>query len=133
MEVDSAASADLVAAGEQATQESTTTQMAEAPAKDAIGSGKAVVVGGTSAEGCASAPRRITKFPKIVYPVLTPSSSTLVPGAVPTSPTCGIEELLRQADILQGNSLSFGKLLAESATNLKIIALVSFICLLHFI
>ena len=39
---------------------------------------------------------------------------------------CGIEELLRQADILQANSISFGKMLAESATNLKIIALVSF-------
>ena len=38
----------------------------------------------------------------------------------------GLEELLRQADILQSNSVSFGKLLAESATNLKIIALVSF-------
>ena len=107
--------------------------MAEAPAKDAIGSGKAVVVGGMSAEGGASAPRTTVEFPKIVYPVLTLGSTALVPGAAPTSPTCGLEELLRQAEMLQGNSLSFGKLLAESATNLKIIALVSFICLLHFI
>src|SRR4051812_33274189 len=50
----------------------------------------------------------------------------MVPGGVPSSSTCGIEELLRQAVILRGNSISFGKLLAESATNLKIIALVSF-------
>jgi hypothetical protein len=55
-----------------------------------------------------------------------PSRTYVVPGAAPTSPTCGLEELLRQVDILQGNNISFGKLLAESATNLKIIALVSF-------
>ena len=107
--------------------------MDEAPAKDAIGGGKAVVEAGTYAKGGALAPQKPFEFPKIVYPTLTPSSTTLVPGAAPTSPTCGLEELLRQADILQGNSISFGKLLAESATNLKIIALVSFICLLHFI
>src|SRR3954470_4107952 len=107
--------------------------MAEAPAKDAIGSGKAVVEGGTSAEGVASAPKKTIEYLKIVYPVLTPGSIALVPGAAPTSPTCGLEELLRQAEILQGNNVSFGKLLAESATNLKIIALVCFICLLHFI
>src|SRR4051812_8065817 len=107
--------------------------MAESPAKDAMGSGKAVVEGGTSAEGGAPPPKKTIEFPKIVYPVLTPGSTALVPGAVPTSPTCSLEKLLRQAKILQGNSVSFGKLLAESATNLKIIALVSFICLLHFI
>src|SRR4051812_12535502 len=99
--------------------------MAEAPAKDAMGSSKAVVEGGTSAEGGAPAPKKTIEFPKIVYPVLTPGSTSLVPGAAPTSPTCGLE-LLRQAEILQGNSVSFGKMLAESPTTLKIIALVSF-------
>src|SRR3954462_10160350 len=103
--------------------------MAEALAKDAIGRGKAVVEGGTSAEGGVLAPRKTIEFPKIVYPALTPSITSLVPGAAPTSPTCCLEELLRQAEILQGNSVSFSKLLAESATNLKIIALVSYICL----
>src|SRR3954467_6964811 len=98
-----------------------------------MGSGKAVVEGGTSAKGGAPAPKKTIEFPKIVYPVLTTGSTALVPGAAPTSPTCGLEELLWQAEILQGNSLSFGKLLAESAINLKIIALVSFICLLLFI
>jgi hypothetical protein len=126
MEVDSGASTELAVVGEQATQESTAQQMAEAPAKDAIGGGKAVVEAGTSAEGGALAPQKPFEFPKIVYPALTPSNTTLVPGGVPSSPTCGLEELLRQADILRGNSISFGKLLAESATNLKIIALVSF-------
>ena len=106
--------------------------MAEAPAKDAIGSGKAMVVGGTSAEGGASAPRTSTELPKIVYPALIPSSSTLAPGVAPTSPTCGLVELLKQVDILRGNSLSFSKIFAENATNLKIITLVSFACLLHF-
>src|SRR4051812_28858324 len=43
MEVDSGASTELAVVGEQATHESTALQMAEAPAKDAIGSGKAVV------------------------------------------------------------------------------------------
>src|SRR4051812_29971417 len=126
MEVDSSASTELAVVGDQATQESTAQQMAEAPAKDAIGGGKAVVEAGTSAEGGALAPQKPFEFPKIVYSELTPSNTTLVPGGVPSSPTCGLEELLRQADILQGNSISFGKLLAESATNLKIIALVSF-------
>src|SRR3954468_5771040 len=100
--------------------------MAEAPAKDAIGGGKVVVEASTSAEGGTLAPQKPFEFPKIVYPALTLSSTTLVPGAAPTSPTCGLEELLRQAEILRGNSISFGKLLAKSATNLKIIALVSF-------
>ena len=99
--------------------------MAKAPAKYAIGSGKAVVGGSTSAEGGAPAPKKTIEFPKIVYLVLTLGSTALVPSAAPTSPTCGLEELLWQAEILQGNSVSFGKLLAESATNLKIIALVS--------
>ena len=58
MEVDSGASTELTVVDEQATQESAATQMAEAPAKDAIGSGKAVVVSGMSAEGGASAPRK---------------------------------------------------------------------------
>src|SRR4051812_44164050 len=88
--------------------------MAEAPAKDAIGSGKSVVEGGTSAEGGASAPKKTIEFPKIVYRVLTPGSTALVPGVAPTYPTCGLEDLLRQAKILQGNSLSFGKLLVSS-------------------
>ncbi len=126
MEVDSGASTELAVVGEQATQESDVLQMAEAPAKDAIGSGKAVVGARTSAEGGASTPQKPFEFPKIVYPALLPSNTTMVPGGVPSSPTCGLEELLRQADILRGNSISFGKLLAESATNLKIIALVSF-------
>ena len=107
--------------------------MAEAPAKDAIGGGKEVVEAGTSAIGGTPASQKTIVYPKIVYPVLTPGSTALVPSAAPTSPTCGLEELLRQAEILQGNSVSFGKLLAESANNLKIIALVCFICLLHFI
>src|SRR3954465_11587684 len=126
MEVDTGASTELAIVGEQATQESAALQMAEAPAKDAIGSGKAVVGAGTSAEGGAPTPQKPFEFPKIVYPALTPSNTTLVAGGVLSYPTCGIEELLRQADILRGNSISFGKLLAESATNLKIIALVSF-------
>src|SRR3954465_9983687 len=125
MEVDSGASTELAFVGKQATQESTAQQMAEAPAKDAIGGDKAVVEAGTSIVGGAPAPKKTIVYPKIVYPVLTPSSTALVPGAVPTSPTCGLEELRRQAEILQGNSESFAKLLAESATNLKIIALVS--------
>src|SRR3954468_13401445 len=49
MEVDSGASTELAVVGEQATQESVALQMAEAPAKDAIGSGKAVVGASTSA------------------------------------------------------------------------------------
>src|SRR3954462_12031728 len=133
MEVDSGASTELAVVGEQATQESTAQQMAEAPAKDAIGGGKAVVEAGTSAIGGARVPKKTIVYPKIVYPVLTPGSTALVPGAAPTSPTFGLEELRRQAEILQGNRESFAKLLAESATNLKIITLVSFICLLHFI
>ena len=99
MEVDSGASTELAVVGEQATQESTAQQMAEAPAKDAIGGGKAVVEAGTSAEGGTLAPQKPFEFPKIVYPTLMPSNTTLVPGGVPSSPTCGIEELLRQ-DIL---------------------------------
>ena len=126
MEVDSGASTELAVVGEKATQESAALQMAEAPAKDAIGSGKAMVGAGTSAEGGASAPQKPFEFPKIFYPVLLPSNTTMVPGGVPSSPTCGLEELLRQADILRGNNIAFGKLLAESATSLKIIALVSF-------
>src|SRR3954469_18033502 len=58
MEVDSGASTELVVVGEQATQESTALQMAEAPAKDVIGSGKAVVGAGTSAEGSAPTPQK---------------------------------------------------------------------------
>src|SRR3954468_3039488 len=126
MEVESGASTELAVGGEQAAQESAALQMAEAPAKDAIGSGKAVVGAGTSAEGGTSTPQKPFELPKIIYPVLTPGSTTMVPGGVPLSPTCGLEELLRQADILRGNSVSFGKLLSESTTNLKIIALVSF-------
>ena len=95
--MDSGASTEHVVVGEQATQESTAQQMAEAPAKDAIDGGKAVVEAGTSAEGGASAPKKTIEFPKIVYPVLTPGSSALVPGATPPSRTCGLEELLRQA------------------------------------
>src|SRR3954469_24048827 len=58
MEVDSGASTELAVVGEQATQESTALQMAEAPAKDAIGSGMAVVGAGTSAEGSAPTPQK---------------------------------------------------------------------------
>src|SRR4051812_7719318 len=126
MEVDFGASTELAVVGEQATQERTALQMAEAPAKDAISSGKAAMGAGTSAEGGTSIPQKPIEFPKIVYPVLLPGNTTMVPGGVPSSPTCGIEELLRQAAILRGNNVSFGKLLDESATNLKIIALVSF-------
>src|SRR4051812_37064193 len=126
MEVDSGASTELAVVDEKAMQESTAQQMDEAPAKDAISGGKAVVEAGTSAEGGALAPQKPFEFPKIVYPALTPSNTILVSGGVPSSSTCGLEDLLRQADILQGNSISFGKLLAESDTNLKIIALVSF-------
>src|SRR3954462_15764091 len=132
MEVDSGASTELAVVGEQATQESAALQMAEAPAKDAIGSGKAVVGDGTSIEGGTSNPQKPIEFPKIVYPALLPGNTTMVPGGVSSSPTCGNEELLRQTDILRGNNVSFGKLLAESATNLKIIALVSFtFCILY--
>src|SRR3954463_1571810 len=97
MEVDSGASTELAVVGKQATQESAAHQMAEAPAKDAIGSSKAVVEGGTSVEGSAPAPKKTIEFPKIVYPVLTPGSTSLVPGAAPTYPMSGLEELLRQA------------------------------------
>src|SRR3954469_8618827 len=72
MEVDSGASTELVVVGEQATQESTALQMAEAPAKDVIGSGKAVVGAGTSAEGSAPATQKPFELPKIVYPALMP-------------------------------------------------------------
>src|SRR3954467_13939830 len=99
MEVDSGASTELAVAGEQATQESAALQMADAPAKDAIGSGKAVMGAGTSAEGGASAPQKPFEFSKIVYPALMPSNTTMVPGGVSSSPTCGLEELLRQEDI----------------------------------
>ena len=95
-------------------------------AKEASGPSAMEVDSGASTEGGASTPQKPFEFPKIVYPALTPSNTTLVPGGVSSSPTCGIEELLRQADILQGNSISFGKLLAEISTNLKIIALVNF-------
>src|SRR3954464_10094114 len=98
MEVDSGASTELAVVGEQATQESAAHQMAEAPAKDAIGSGKAVVEAGTSVEGGVLAPQKPKESPNIVYPALTPSNTTLVLGAAPTSPTCGLEELLRQAE-----------------------------------
>src|SRR3954466_2180017 len=57
MEVDSGASTELAVVGEQATQESAALQMAEAQAKDAISSGKAVVGSGTFAEGDALLPR----------------------------------------------------------------------------
>ena len=43
MEVDLGASIEIAVVGEQETQESAAHQMAEAPAKDAIGCGKAVV------------------------------------------------------------------------------------------
>src|SRR4051812_28244119 len=132
MEVDSGASTEIAVVGEQATQESAAHPIAVALAKDAIGGGKAVVKAGTSAVGGAPAPKKAIEYPKIVYLVLTPGSTALVPGAAPTSPTCGLEELLRQAEILQGNIVSFGKLLDESATNLKIIALVSYIFLFAF-
>ena len=99
MEVDSGASTEVAVVGEQATQESAAHQMAEAPAKDAIGGGKAVVEAGTSVVGGAPAPKKTIAYPKIVYPVLTPGSTALVPGAAPTSPTCGLEELRRQAEI----------------------------------
>ena len=56
MEVDSGASTEVAVVGDQATQESAAYQMAEAPAKDAIGGGKAVVEAGASAEGGALAP-----------------------------------------------------------------------------
>ena len=56
MEVDYCASTKLAIVDEQATQESTALQMAEAPAKDAIGGSKAVVEAGPSAEGGALAP-----------------------------------------------------------------------------
>src|SRR3954471_9818976 len=46
MEVDSGASTEIAIIGEQATQKSAAHQMAEAPAKDAIGSGKAVMEAG---------------------------------------------------------------------------------------
>src|SRR4051812_1249615 len=118
MEVDSGASTEVAVVGEQATQESAAHQMAESPAKDAIGSDKEVVEAGTSTEGGAPAPKNTIEYPKIVYPVLTPSSTALVPGAATTSLTCGLEEILRQAEILQGNSVSFGKLLSERSTNL---------------
>src|SRR4051812_45224546 len=94
MEVNSGASTEIAVVGEQATQESAARPMAEAPAKDAIGCGKAVVEAGTSAVGGAPAPNKTIEYPKIVYPVLTPDSTTLVPGAAPTSPMCGLEELL---------------------------------------
>src|SRR3954468_22651799 len=97
MEVDSGPSTELAFVGEQATQESTAQLMAEAPAKDAIGGGKALVEASTSAEGGALAPQKPFEFPKIVYPALTPSNTTLALGGVPSSPTCGLEELLRQA------------------------------------
>src|SRR4051812_13451470 len=106
MDVDLSTSAEFVISGEQATQESTASKMAEAPAKDAIGSSKAMMVAGASLEGGVSAPRTSTELPKIVYHSLAPSSSTLAPGVASTSPTCGLEVLLRQADILQGNNLS---------------------------
>src|SRR3954471_15530596 len=77
MEVDSGASTELAVVDEQATHESTSQQMAEALAKDAIGGGKAVVEDGTSAEGGALAPQKPFEFPKIVYPVLTWSNRTL--------------------------------------------------------
>src|SRR3954469_17108122 len=47
MEVDSSASTELAVGGKQATQESAALQMAEAPAKDAISSGKEVMGAGT--------------------------------------------------------------------------------------
>ena len=56
MEVDSGASTELAVVGEQATWESAALQMAEVPGKDAIGSSKAVVGAGTSAEGGAPTP-----------------------------------------------------------------------------
>src|SRR4051812_42433972 len=99
MEVDSGASTELAVVGEQATQGSAAHQMAEALAKDAMGSDKAVVEGGTSAKGGALAPKKTIEFPMIVYPELTPSSTSLVLGAAPTSPTCGLEELLWQEEI----------------------------------
>src|SRR3954469_2746898 len=72
MEVDSGASTELAVIGEQATQESATLQMDEAPAKDAIGSGKAAVGAGTSAEGGSPATQKPFELPKIVYPALMP-------------------------------------------------------------
>src|SRR3954462_9209415 len=92
MQVDSGASTELAVVGEEATQESAAHQMAEAPTKDAISSGKVVVEGGTSAEGGTPAPKKTIEYPKIVYPVLTPGSTALVPGVATTSPMCGLEE-----------------------------------------
>src|SRR3954468_20731553 len=83
MEVDSGASTELAIVGEQAMQESAALQMAEAPSKDAIGSDKAVVGAGTSSEGGAPTPHKPFEFPKIVYPVLLPSNTTMVLGGVP--------------------------------------------------
>ena len=95
MEVDPGVATELAVVGEQVTQESTASKVAEAPAKDATGSGKAMVEGGTSAEGGATAPKMPTELQKIVYPARTSSSSALDPGAAPTSPTSGLEDMLK--------------------------------------
>src|SRR3954462_2555869 len=100
MEVDSGASTELAVVGEQATQESAALQMDEAPAKDAIGSGKAEMGAGTSAEGGTSTPQKPFELAKIISLVLTPGTTIMVSGGMPSSPTCGREELLCQADIL---------------------------------
>ena len=94
MEVDSGSSTEVAVVGEHVTQESVVHQMAEAPAKDAIGSGKAAVGDGTSAEGGTPTPQKPFELPKIVYPTLVPSNTSMVPGGVLSSLTCGIEELL---------------------------------------
>src|SRR3954471_3677494 len=90
VEVDSGASTKLAIVGEQATQESAALQMAETPAKDSIGSGKAVMGAGTSAEGGASTPQKPFELPKIIFLLLTPGSTTMVPRGVSSSPTCGL-------------------------------------------
>src|SRR4051794_1427674 len=54
---------------------------AKALAKGANDSGKTMVEGGTSAVGGDVAPKTPIELPKIVYLVLTPSSSSLVSGA----------------------------------------------------
>ena len=87
----------------------------------------------TSVEGRTAAPMIRTELPKIVFLVLTSSIYALAPGVAPTSPLCGLEELLKQAEIVWVTTVAFGKLFAKSASNLMIIALVIFLFLLYFI
>src|SRR4051794_21092715 len=105
-------------------RKSTSSKVAEALANDATESDKEMMMGGGPAATTSQA-----EAPKIVFLVLTTSTSAVAPGAAPTSPTCGLEELLKQAEILRVNIVSFVKMFAESASNLKIIAYASFLCL----